>query len=73
MSTFDPIPEKLEGYARQVIDAAVEIHLNLGPGLLESVYEAAMAIELTSGPFLSKAKSGSRSLTNLGPLEGDCD
>jgi len=29
-----------------VIDAAFEVHRNLGPGLLESVYEAAMAHEL---------------------------
>jgi GxxExxY protein len=30
-----------------VLDAATEVHRSLGPGLLESVYEKALAIELT--------------------------
>ena len=32
--------------AREVVDAAFKIHRALGPGLLESVYEACMTIEL---------------------------
>ncbi len=32
--------------AKEVVDAAVKIHTNLGPGLLESVYEAVLAREL---------------------------
>ncbi len=53
MTTFNPIPELLEKYAREVVDASVEIHLALGPGLLESVYEVAMGVELVerSIPF----------------------
>ena len=32
--------------ARTVVDAALEVHKALGPGLLESVYEAVLAYEL---------------------------
>jgi GxxExxY protein len=32
--------------ARQTVDAAYRVHTVLGPGLLESVYEAALAYEL---------------------------
>jgi len=32
---------------RDIVDAAYKVHKTLGPGLLESVYEAAMAYELT--------------------------
>jgi len=32
--------------ARQVVDAAYNIHVTLGPGLLESVYQAVLAYEL---------------------------
>ena len=32
--------------AREVVDAAYKVHTTLGPGLLESVYEAVLAFEL---------------------------
>lgn len=32
--------------ARQIVDAAYRVHTALGPGLLESVYEAALSYEL---------------------------
>ena len=32
--------------AKQVVDAAIKLHTRLGPGLLESVYEAILAREL---------------------------
>ena len=38
--------EKYEEIATQVIDGAIKIHRGLGPGLLESVYEALLAQEL---------------------------
>jgi len=36
----------LDEMARVVVDAAVEVHRVLGPGLLESVYEQALSVEL---------------------------
>ena len=33
--------------AKHIVDSAFRIHTSLGPGLLESVYEAVMAQELT--------------------------
>ncbi len=32
--------------ARIVVDCALNVHKNLGPGLFESVYEAALVFEL---------------------------
>jgi GxxExxY protein len=40
MNTIDLI-------AKDVVDAAYKIHTKLGPGLLESAYEACLAYELT--------------------------
>lgn len=35
--------------AREIVDAAYRIHTTLGPGLLESVYEAVLTYELEKG------------------------
>ena len=35
----------------QIVDAAIKVHTVLGPGLLESVYEAALAYELEKRGF----------------------
>jgi GxxExxY protein len=51
------VPPNVESVTRQVIDAAFEVHRFLGPGFLESVYENALAIELTARqvPFLRQS------------------
>lgn len=47
MQMFEPIPEETVRVAELVLDAAFQVHRNLGPGLLESVYEACMCRELS--------------------------
>ncbi|KAF0220649.1 MAG: hypothetical protein FD174_973 [Geobacteraceae bacterium] len=37
--------------AKEIVDAAYKIHKTLGPGLLESVYEAVLAFELEKRGF----------------------
>ncbi|HEY5313804.1 MAG TPA: GxxExxY protein [Pirellulales bacterium] len=43
----EPIPERTEAVALAVIDAGMTVHRALGPGLLESVYEACLCHELS--------------------------
>ena len=40
------LPDHIEQLAHDVIGAAIEVHRELGPGLLESVYEQALLHEL---------------------------
>ena len=42
----EPLPRRTEEAARDVVDAAIAVHRVLGPGLLESAYEACLAHEL---------------------------
>lgn len=43
---FEKLSPALERIAAQIVDAVFRVHLMLGPGLLESVYEACLAYEL---------------------------
>jgi GxxExxY protein len=46
MRVFEPLPAETERLAKSAVDAAFKVHTALGPGLIESVYEACLAYEL---------------------------
>jgi GxxExxY protein len=43
---YRPVPVEVEQVGKVVLDAAYKVHSALGPGLLESVYEACLAYEI---------------------------
>ncbi|MGD0752068.1 MAG: GxxExxY protein [Anaerolineales bacterium] len=43
---YRPIPPEVESVGKKMLDAAFKVHTSLGPGLLESVYEACLAYEI---------------------------
>jgi GxxExxY protein len=45
-TNFNPIPESLERVGKLIVDSAYTVHKNLGPGLLEKVYEVCFCHEL---------------------------
>ncbi|MCA9041418.1 MAG: GxxExxY protein [Planctomycetaceae bacterium] len=45
---FIPVSEKVDQLARTIIDSAFQVHRELGPGLLESVYQSCLCYELSS-------------------------
>lgn len=47
----EPVPPDAERIGRGVMDAAFTVHRELGPGLLESVYEHCLADELCRAGF----------------------
>lgn len=44
---YSPIPPELELLASEIVDAAYSVHKNLGPGLLEKIYEVCFCHELS--------------------------
>ncbi|MEZ5196499.1 MAG: GxxExxY protein [Bacteroidales bacterium] len=44
---FEPLPQEVEAIGRLVVDSAYNVHYNLGPGLLEKVYEVCFCHELS--------------------------
>jgi len=49
--------DRLDWITRRIIGAAIEVHRRLGPGLLESAYEACLAYELRQLDFKVEAQS----------------
>jgi len=43
---FNPISDKENSIGKSIVDAAYAVHKNLGPGLLENVYEVCFCHEL---------------------------
>lgn len=51
MVEFEPVSAEQDRIASAVVDAAFAVHKTLGPGLLESVYEACFCHELKKRGF----------------------
>lgn len=43
---IEKIPDRADFLSNRVINAAIKVHKELGPGLIESVYETCLAYEL---------------------------
>ncbi len=48
---FEKIPERTDFLSNRVINAAIKVHKELGPGLIESVYETCLIYELKKAGF----------------------
>ncbi len=48
---YDEIPDGLNVVGKEIVDSAFKIHKELGPDLLEKVYEVCLAHELTGRGF----------------------
>jgi len=50
--------ERVDDVSERIIGCAIEVHRYIGPGLLESVYESALSVELTErGLHFERQKS----------------
>jgi GxxExxY protein len=52
MSSFKQLSEREEEIGKTVVNAAYKVHAELGPGLLERVYEVCLAHELKKLDYL---------------------
>jgi GxxExxY protein len=52
----EPIPAHLNRLSGEVISAALKVHRELGPGLLESVYESCLVYELSEANISIKTQ-----------------
>lgn len=48
---YDPLSEELERIGKEIVDSVCRVHKELGPGLLESVYEECMIYDLRKKGF----------------------
>lgn len=48
---FERIPERVDLLSNRVISSAIKVHKELGPGLIESVYETCLVYELEKAGF----------------------
>ena len=55
--------------AQQIVDAAYRVHTTLGPGLLESVYEAALVYELEKRGLIQRIPNRGAIVRDLTPKE----
>ena len=44
---FQPLSKKEEAIAKKIVDASFTVHKELGPGLLEKIYEVCFCHELS--------------------------
>ena len=44
---YQPVPSEIDNIGKLIVDAAYTVHKNLGPGLLEKVYEVCFCHELS--------------------------
>ena len=57
MDISSPLPSELEELSKVLVDSAFRVHQALGPGLLESVYEACLCFELSNRGIAYEAQS----------------
>jgi hypothetical protein len=66
-----PLFVKASGLTHEVIGAAIEVHEDKGPGLLESIYEWCLTMELELRGYASpKSRPGSCSIQQFGAPVG---
>ncbi|MFT7602724.1 MAG: GxxExxY protein [Saprospiraceae bacterium] len=51
MKNYAPLSEREEDIGKAIVNAAYKVHKQLGPGLLEKIYEVCMAHELKKAGY----------------------
>ncbi|MBC8175423.1 MAG: GxxExxY protein [Candidatus Marinimicrobia bacterium] len=46
MKIYPKLPQRSEELGKMIVEAAYQVHKNIGPGLLESIYEKCLIYEL---------------------------